>query len=289
MASKVPGSKIWTTALKLVLSATAIWFVTRKIDAADAVKLIRNSQWVYALPGLVLLILSQIVSAERLKAVLRVLDINAARWWNVQLYFIGMAYNLFLPGGIGGDGYKVLVYHRKFGTARKKVLTALLVDRLSGLLAIGILLGLSLSGIGEWQIWQIPALVGIPVLCILAYLFSRTVFPSYRSVFVSVNLYALAVQLIQVASIWFLAKAMNFEVDIFYLSVLFLFSTLATTIPVFLGGIGAREGVFALLAIQFGLDEPTAVATALAFSLATVLASVPGLLFDWTLRNERAE
>ncbi len=30
--------------------------------------------------------------------------------WNAMLYWQGMAYNLFLPGGIGGDAYKMLAY-----------------------------------------------------------------------------------------------------------------------------------------------------------------------------------
>ena len=47
-----------------------------------------------------------------------------------------MFYNLFLPGGIGGDAYKGFVIQRKFKVKTKKVVGALLLDRLSGMLLI---------------------------------------------------------------------------------------------------------------------------------------------------------
>jgi glycosyltransferase 2 family protein len=31
----------------------------------------------------------------------------------IQLYLLGIYYNLFLPGGIGGDGYKIYLLKQK--------------------------------------------------------------------------------------------------------------------------------------------------------------------------------
>lgn len=289
MAFNLSPNGVLRTLLKIGISTAAIWFLVHNIDPAEARELLKQSSPMYGFIGLVLLLVSQLLSAERLNVVLNTLGIRARRIWNYQLYFIGMAYNLFLPGGIGGDGYKVLIYHREFGVSKKKLLTALLVDRLSGLLAILVLLGIGVVFIDEWRNWMIPALIATPLVLISARLITSRFFPGYSGVFARVTLIALGVQLIQVVCIWFLGKAMNFEADLIHLSVFFLVSTLATTIPVFLGGIGAREAVFALLATQFGMNAPVAVATALAFSMVTVIASVPGLVFDWTLRKQSAQ
>jgi hypothetical protein len=51
-----------------------------------------------------------------------------------------MFYNLFLPGAISGDAYKVVLLTRKYDVSYKKITAAVLLDRFSGLLALGLIL-----------------------------------------------------------------------------------------------------------------------------------------------------
>src|SRR5690606_41951136 len=50
-------------------------------------------------------------------------------------------YNFFLPGGIGGDGYKIFFLKKTFQISRRQVLGAVFFDRLSGLWALCIVAG----------------------------------------------------------------------------------------------------------------------------------------------------
>jgi uncharacterized membrane protein YbhN (UPF0104 family) len=65
------------------------------------------------------------------------------------------------------------------------------------------------------------------------------------------------------------------------LACIFLLSTIATAVPVFLGGLGAREFVFGMLASQVGMENSVAVSLAVLFSFVTILSSLPGLVLDW--------
>ena len=59
---------------------------------------------------------------------------------NIKLYWLGLFYNLFLPGGVGGDGFKVYLLGKYKKSNLKTVIGAILSDRVSGLSIIVILL-----------------------------------------------------------------------------------------------------------------------------------------------------
>lgn len=98
--------KIGITALKILLSVVLIYFVFTKIDISEIKRVLGQSQWSYLLVALLLFIFSKLVAAHRLLGFFHVLNVPIAKWDNLRLYALGMCYNLFLPGGIGGDAYK---------------------------------------------------------------------------------------------------------------------------------------------------------------------------------------
>src|SRR6476646_11862338 len=61
-------------------------------------------------------------------------------WRNIKLYWMGMFYNLFLPGSISGDAYKVVLLKKRYDSSYKKTSAAVLLDRFSGLLALGLIM-----------------------------------------------------------------------------------------------------------------------------------------------------
>jgi len=56
-----------------------------------------------------------------------------------MFYYIGMFYNLFLPGSVGGDAYKVFLLHEQGVGRTKPLILATLLDRLSGLAMLALL------------------------------------------------------------------------------------------------------------------------------------------------------
>ncbi len=70
----------------------------------------------------------------------------------IRLYWQGMFYNQFLPGGIGGDGYKVWRLRQKTTLTIQHLAWLTLLDRLLGLVPIVLLLVLAL--IYQYQLYS---------------------------------------------------------------------------------------------------------------------------------------
>ena len=128
------------TGLKLLLTGLALYLVFRKIDTDQLFQLAKTIHWIWLLPAIILFILSKVATAIRLNRYFENIGIKLSESQNWKLYLIGMFYNLFLPGGIGGDGYKVYLLNKEFKTPVKKLVQAALLDRLGGLVAIVFLL-----------------------------------------------------------------------------------------------------------------------------------------------------
>jgi hypothetical protein len=102
------------TILKLILTGLALYLVFRKIDTAQLFEILKTIQWIWLVPAVILFVLSKVATAVRLNQYFKNISLQLSEWKNWKLYLIGMFYNLFLPGGIGGDGYKVYLLNKHF-------------------------------------------------------------------------------------------------------------------------------------------------------------------------------
>ena len=124
------------TALKIGVSALLIYFIFTKINFTDVIKTLKTGNPLYLLLGTLLVLISKVIASYRLNLYFHQIGIRITQGSNLRLYFLGMFYNLFLPGGIGGDAYKGYVVQKRFKSSAKKVVSVLLLDRLSGMLLI---------------------------------------------------------------------------------------------------------------------------------------------------------
>ena len=124
------------TALKIVISAVLIYFIYTKIDLNEVFDVVKKTNLVYLMLALLLFVVSKIIAALRLNLYFHQLEVSLTQKSNLKLYLLGMFYNLFLPGGIGGDAYKGYLIKKKFGIASKKIVSILVLDRLSGLVLL---------------------------------------------------------------------------------------------------------------------------------------------------------
>ena len=122
--------------LKLAITVAALYIVFRNIDIREVLALFGRSNPWWLLLALAAFVLSQVLSSFRLNQFLRKVEINISERANFRLYLLGMFYNLFLPGGIGGDGYKIYLLNKTYKVKVGKLLWALIMDRLSGLVAL---------------------------------------------------------------------------------------------------------------------------------------------------------
>src|SRR5215831_11435949 len=133
-------SKYLKLLLKIGVTVVCFWYISKKIDFHAAREAFLKANWWWLFLAVVLLMLSKLFSAFRLNIYFRNIHLHLPEWRNIKLYWLGMFYNLFLPGSISGDAYKVVLLKKKYDSSYKKTSAAVLLDRFSGLLALGLIM-----------------------------------------------------------------------------------------------------------------------------------------------------
>jgi uncharacterized membrane protein YbhN (UPF0104 family) len=270
------------TLLKLILTGLALYLVFRKIDTGQLLGIIQTLQWPWLIPATCLFVLSKVATAVRLNQYFKNIDLYLSEKLNFRLYLVGMFYNLFLPGGIGGDGYKVYLLNKQFKTPVKKLLQAALLDRLGGLVAIVFLLfGLFLMvdlelDFLESSIWNALMIGGLILTIPAFWLVQKLVFKDFLPSFWSANAWSFAGQIAQLICAWFILMALGIDEKILAYQLVFLLSSVVAVLPLTIGGVGARELVFVYAHQYAGIEEAAAVAFSLIFFLITAGVSLMG-------------
>ncbi len=279
--------------LKLGLTTGALIFVFQKIDIEEFKESILDTSIPLFFLAFLAFNLSKIVAAFRFKQFLRPLEIYLADKYNLTLSYVGMFYNLFLPGSIGGDGYKIFVLKQQYKEAKtRQLVSASILDRISGL-AFLFILGcvLLLSSTFQidipWVKWLV-LLLAVLVLPIY-YLFVRVLFPAFKSAFVPTSNLSFWVQIGQVTSAFCILLALDIQDPYVDYLTLFMISSVVAVLPFTIGGVGARELVFLYGYQYLQIQEGKAIAFTILFFSVTALSSLVGLPFVFTIDREKKE
>jgi len=241
-----------------------------------------NGFWLAA--ALVLFLLSKLVSAIRLQLYFDNIQLPLIYKQSIALYWLGMFYNLFLPGGIGGDAYKVILLRKTHPHISSKLTgAAVLLDRISGVAGLGILAGIAFFLLFKPALIAWGALVAISIGVVIFYHVVKRWFPSFLPSFESTLMLGIIVQLLQVFCIACIMQSLHMHHHFLAFQLLFLVSSIVAIFPFTIGGLGARELVFLWGANQFGLQQNEAVLISLIFYLITLAGSLPGLI--WVFRK----
>ncbi len=263
--------------LKIAFTILLIYLVLQKINFKEIQILFLKSNPVFILLAFLTYFLSQIVSSWRLLSFLKSIGLELKFGFNFRLYLLGMFYNVFLPGGIGGDGYKIYLLRKKFKLPTKRIFLALFFDRLSGLWAIGFIAVVLIIFIPKIDIsitWPLAALfLGTLVYFVIIYKF----FKDYSRYFWIAHLKAGVVQSLQLVSVIFILLGQNFDGKFSPYLFSFLVSTVAANLPLSVGGLGAREYAMTHASTFFGMDQNLAVFISATFWLLSTIASLAGI------------
>ncbi len=265
--------------LKLAVSIAILYLVFTKIDIREVWRIVKSAHFGWLLLGVLFFILSKLIAAYRLNILFRDAGVYITDRFNLELYLLGMYYNLFLPGAVGGDGYKVIYLQKHFKTGVKKLVTVMFLDRLNGMLALFCLAILFLY----FTLLPFPfksiIWLSFPLSIVGYYLFLHLFFKDFKFSFVKVTMYSFGVQFAQsVSALAILFALGTFDHQAAYVS-LFLISSIMATLPISIGGAGVREITFYYGADLFQLDQSIAVTLSLLFYLITVLVSLAGIYY----------
>lgn len=267
--------------------------VLRQIDLSTTLTLAGEARWYWLLLSCFWFTISKVLAAIRVLSFLHVPPIRIGFWANMKLYWVGLFYNLFLPGGIGGDGYKMYWFYRKHKTPLKTSFLALFLDRVNGVTALFFLTVLGVLWLPlDSMPYDLPSIVStliqykpflaISVLLLLypAYMgFMYFFFRSYLPVIFKGSLYSFTLQLSQLLGIYCILLGLGIHDNVLAFLIIFLISSVISSLPITIGGIGVRELVFAYGASTFHIDPDLSVAVSILFYAVSLVVSFVGVYF----------
>lgn len=215
------------------------------------------------------------------------------RTFVVALYYIGTAFNVILPGGIGGDGYRVYLLWKLERFPKLTSLLIILYERINGLYAL-IVLALFLLPLSSF-ISRIPygLTINIALLILVTpcYFFgTKYIFKDKIPTMLKAANYSFIVQLFQIIFALCLTRAIlpNPQfIDFIDFAVLFSLASMVTIIPISIGGAGLRELTFLYGAEFLGAAAESGVAFALMSFVLYILTALWGVPLFFHIKRIR--
>jgi uncharacterized protein (TIRG00374 family) len=129
--------KILITLVQATVTLGLLWWIFHDpAKRAQMVQALGKADPRWLVPAFVCFGLVLVCSAFRWQLLMKVQGI-VLPWFRVwQLVMIGMFYNLFLPGGTGGDLVKIFYAVREAPRSKSAVFLSVVVDRISGMFAL---------------------------------------------------------------------------------------------------------------------------------------------------------
>ena len=261
--------------LQIVITVFFIYFTVSNLDLSKLFELLNNINILYLIIAASIYFSSQIISSERLRYILNDNKFIISFKQNFTLYLIGLFYNFFIPGGIGGDAYKSFLMNKKFNWKLSKVVKLLLLDRLIGL---GVLCCI-LIGLYEIIFLKFNFIYLILTLCflsIIGYYIVKLIFKN-QNIFWKSFLYSIASHTIQFISLLIILYSLGIEDSYFEIIIVFILSSIFSVFS--FGGIGIREYIFLSSASILSFSPELAASIGLLFTISAAMSSLPGLKF----------
>jgi uncharacterized protein (TIRG00374 family) len=150
--------KILITLVQVIVTLGLLWWIFHDPSKrAQMVQALGKADPLWLVPGFFCFGLVLLCGAFRWQLLMRVQGIHLGLFRVWQLVMIGMFYNLFLPGGTGGDLVKVFYALREAPKSKSAVFLSVVVDRITGMVA------LILVSAGVF-LWFREALMALPIV-----------------------------------------------------------------------------------------------------------------------------
>lgn len=277
----MPRRQVIKTILKAAVSVLIIGIVLHSLDVKLLLQVLGQARPVWLLWAVLWFVLSKVIAAFRFNDLLKTGGIHLAALPQLRLYWLGMYYNLLLPGGISGDAYKIKILMDAFGQPFRRLFSITLFDRLSGMLALGQICLLLAFGLPPLQpfawLWGLAFVGSIPLSKML---FDRMVGAGGR-VWLRTSVQSLGVQFAQLVATLGIVFALQESSEWLGYSVVFLVSSVVAMLPFTIGGAGARELTFLWGAQVLHLDPERSVAIAFLFYLISTAVSLFGMVYSF--------
>jgi glycosyltransferase 2 family protein len=278
---------LWTilkVATKILFTSLLIFLVFNTVDINDIREIFGKSKPQFIVAAIIAYLLSIIVSSWRLEGFLKSIKINIGLLANLQMYFIGLFYNIFLPGGLGGEGYKIYLLHKQSLQPLKPIFWAVFLDRFSGLWSIALILTIFIGLVPGLKSSLPTILIAFLFGTVIYYIVLKKFFAVYSKQFILTHSQAIIAQSLQMLCVAFILLSQPLNGNYIPYLFSFLISSVATIIPVSIGGFGLREYVMLHSSSYLHMNTQVAVFLTLSFSFLSTILSLPGLWYVHRLK-----
>lgn len=275
--------QVLITLFKLAIVVAAITFVLSKIDVEQLQVVLKTLDIEMVCYAFAALLVAQSFSAFRLQYYYATIDYYFSRHYSHALYFIGAFFNIFLPGGVGGDGYLVMKLKKLHQIPIGSSVRLLLSTRCNGLYVLivsALCLAVFVSAFQEMTLVRL-GLLGMVLVVTVCYLLGvRILFRETPEVAIRAVPYSIGVQVFGMVAAYFLFLGMAVDQHIILeFMVLFLISSVVSMLPISIGGIGLREVTFLTGAPLIGMNNEVGVAIAFLFFIMQAVTTLIGIYY----------
>ncbi|NIJ54535.1 lysylphosphatidylglycerol synthase transmembrane domain-containing protein [Dyadobacter arcticus] len=265
-------------AAKLLATGALLYWVFLQTDRESLFKALKGSNKVALLLSFVPYLVSRVSGAMRLTAILNAIGVPLSQASGMRLNWVSMFYGMFLPGGLGGDAYKLIHLKRLSPDKGTLLLTrALLWDRLIGLVLLVMITALFSMPYLSLNL-RILTFAVVLAGCIVFWLAGKRWFPEIIPRLGKLLALSSVVQSAQIFCICILLYSIQVYTDFGKYNLLFLISSAASTLPISVGGIGVREVVFLKGAELLVIPTQAAVTVSVLFDIIVTLAAATGCI-----------
>ena len=272
---------------QIIVTVFFIYYTLSKIGLNKILEVIKSADLLFILFASMVYFLSQIISSERLWFILKENNLIISSKENIKLYMIGIFYNFFIPGGVGGDAYKGVLMNKKFQWSLKKIYKLLILDRLIGFGVIICLIIVFSGFILDLEFISKFNFVLAPLYALLFFVGRVLVQKIFNNEIVYTKAFFIShtIQILQFGSIILILFSLGVTNNYFTFLYIFLISSVLSIFS--FGGIGIREYVFFTLASNTAVGPDIATSVGLIFTFSALISSVPGLFFLIKIKSKK--
>jgi hypothetical protein len=297
-------------------------FKINKIDLQALINDIKGADKILLAVGFLLLFFVYFLGFLRWQMLLKAGGIVISLKRLVSSFSGGVFFSIFLPSTIGGDLVRVadLAGHTK---KAKEVIATVFLDRLSGYVGLVFVIILAFLW-GRDLILDKVVLTSISVIIVLLFVVLLVLFNSviYSKIskfltapgagkiketikdmhqeihvfrnhkrLIVLNLFvSFVIQLIVPASAYFIGLSLGIKADFIYFLIFLPIISAVTLLPVAIGGLGLREGLFVVYFAKVGVVKQLALAMSLlSFSCVVFYGAIGGLIYVLTVHYRRLQ
>ena len=268
--------KTYITIIQLSISILFVSLTIYKIDIRSLIIIFNKIDLHFFLLSPIAYFISQIIASERLRNLLNISDFKLTFFENGKIYLIGIFYNFFIPGGIGGDIYKTYLFKKIYNWEVSQTIKIIIKDRLIGLGVLFILL-VFLDNDLILKLNLFNKIILSLILFTIGSFITKVVFENNNG-FVKSLFLSIAVQLFQFISIILILFSLKIDSNLIEILFVFIISSILSVFS--FGGIGIREYIFYSAAYVLTISEELSTSIGLLFTISAVICSVPGFYFS---------